>query len=250
VEKDKRDIREIDDFDYPEDCKVSFDFQVIDLFREMQKHDSFRDQMEEEYYRLKKYLGRRPMRQDVYEGIDIEFREYRDRTYHGEKGYLRFLASIDELTETEAGWLDTIAEDFLYRLERTSMSKSYKIPTLLALLEDGELQLKVDIEQVGKSFRDYYLNDKVHQKDLNNKKHKGWEDWELDDFTEAALENPVHFLTQGRESKFFGYDEVNEQFRLSEELIPYLDENLARHFKDILEYRSRRYFSRRFKEGK
>ncbi|ADL12185.1 DEAD/DEAH box helicase family protein [Acetohalobium arabaticum] len=248
MKKDKQDLKKIDDFDYPNGCQISFDFEVIDLFNEIQKHDSFRDRMEEEYYRLKKYLGRRPLRKDIQEGVDIDTKEYMRRTYHGEKGYLRFLASIDELKEGEEEWLDIIVEKFLYRLERTSMNKSYKIPTLLALLEDGKLQPEVDIEEVGESFMNYYYNYKLHQKDLNNKKHEGWEEWSREEFKKAALENPVHFLTKGRESKFFSYDEINEQFRLSEDLVPYLNEDLAEHFKDILEYRSRRYFSRRFKE--
>nr|WP_239550905.1 DEAD/DEAH box helicase family protein [Halanaerobacter jeridensis] len=248
MEKDKQDLDKINDFEYPTGCQVSLDFKVIDLFQEMQQYDSFRDKMEEEYYRLKKYLGYRPLRVDVQEGIDIQTKEYLNRTYQGQKGYLRFLASINELNEQEEKWLDTISEKFLYRLERTSMSKSYKIPVLLALLTGEELQVKVSIDQVGEKFMNYYLNNQIHQKDLNNKKHEGWQDWSKKKFVKLALENPVHYLTKGRESKYFIYDEVNQELRLSKELIPYVDNNLANHVKDILEYRSRKYFSRRFKE--
>ncbi|MGM0411653.1 MAG: DEAD/DEAH box helicase family protein, partial [Bacillota bacterium] len=73
-------------------------------------------------------------------------------------------------------------------------------------------------------------------------------DWPKKKFVKLALENPVHYLTKGRESKYFVYDEVNKEFRLSRELIPYVSADLAKHVKDILKYRSRRYFSRRFKE--
>ena len=248
ISKDKKDLAKVNDFEYPSGCELFLDFQIIDLFKEMAEYDSFRTQMEEEYYRLKRYLGYRPLRVDIQEGIDIQTREYLKRTYQGEKGYLRFLASIGELNGVEQEWLDTIVEEFLYRLERTSMSKSYKIPILLALLTGEKIQKKVSIDEVGERFMNYYLNNQVHQKDLNNKKHEGWKQWSKEEFVKLALDNPVYYLTKGRESKFFEYDEINQEFRLSKELIPKLDSNLARHFQDILKYRSLRYFRRRFKE--
>ncbi|MFW5976875.1 MAG: DEAD/DEAH box helicase family protein, partial [Bacillota bacterium] len=138
MEVNKRKYKNIDEFEYPEDCQVNFDLKIIDLFKELRKNDPLRQRMIDEFYRLKEEMNRRPLRKDLYEGSDIDINKYLKRTHQGRKGYLRFLNSIDELTEKEEGWLDTIAEDFLYELEKTSMTKSYKMPTLLSLLQKGK----------------------------------------------------------------------------------------------------------------
>jgi len=110
----------IDEIDLPEDCVANFDFNLIDLFEEMRKNDPLKERMKDKYFRLKNILGRRPMRLDIYQGSDIPIREYL------KKGYLRFLYELDELDEVEKTWLNTIGEEFLREVEKTSMSKSYK----------------------------------------------------------------------------------------------------------------------------
>ncbi len=112
----------IDEIEIPDYCHVNFDLQLIELFEELRKRDPLKQRMKDEYFRLKKQLGRRPLRIDIYQGVDIKMREYL------KQGYLRFLDSIDELNETEKSWLGTMAEDLLKELEKTSMTKSYKIP--------------------------------------------------------------------------------------------------------------------------
>lgn len=110
----------IDEINLPEDCVANFDFKLIDLFEEMRKNDPLKERMKDKYFRLKNILGRRPMRLDIYQGSDIPIREYL------KKGYLRFLYELDELDEVEKTWLNTIGEEFLREVEKTSMSKSYK----------------------------------------------------------------------------------------------------------------------------
>ncbi len=241
----RKDIRDIDEFEYPQDCQVSLDFKVIDLFKQMRANDPLRKRMEDEYFRLKRYLKRRPLRKDIYDGVDIKTREYLKRKYKSQRGYLRFLASIDELNEVEESWFGTIVEDFLIELENTSMSKSYKIPTLLSLLVNDKLESKVSIERVGITFMNYYKKYKLHQKDLNNKRHKDWRSWDKERFIKEVVRNPAKYLSK---RKYFIHDEVNKVFMLNEKLEPYLGEELTKHFTDILKYRESRYFERRFKE--
>src|SRR5690606_6432986 len=138
----------IDEMDLPEDCVANFDFKLIDLFEEMRRKDPLRERMKDEYYRLKNQLGRRRMRVDMYQGSDIPIREYL------KKGYLRFLYELGELDEVEETWINTIGEEFLMEVEKTSMSKSYKIPVLLSLVKNGVMVTDVSIEEVGKSFMD------------------------------------------------------------------------------------------------
>ena len=240
----KRKYRNLDEFEYPEGCKINFDLDIIDLFEELKKNDPLRQRMIDEYYRIKDIIGRRPLRKDIYEGTDIDINEYLKRKHNGKKGYLRFLDSIDELNEEEKSWLNTIAEDFLYELEKTSMSKSYKIPTLLALIEDDMLKKSVSINKVGKSFERFYRDNKKHQKDLNNKKHKKWKKWNEKRFVKEAERNPVKYLSK---RKYFIHDEINNKFMLNSRLYQFITNELTKHFKDIVEYRKTRYFRRRFK---
>lgn len=235
----KKDYSRINEMDYPDDCYVNFDFKLIDLFDELRRNDPLKERMKVEYFRLKNYLGRRPLRKDIYEGIDINIKEYL------REGYLKFLQEIDELNKIEESWIGTIAEEFLIEIEKTSMAKSYKIPTLMSFIKDDNIKSKVTSEEVGIIFMNYYKNNKLHQKDLNNKRHNDWENWSLDKFINEAVRNPIKYLSN---KKFFNYDEINKEFCLKEDLHKYLDNNLKLHFEDILKYRNTDYFRKRFKE--
>ncbi|KDR94545.1 PLD-like domain-containing protein [Peptoclostridium litorale DSM 5388] len=228
----------IDEIEFPEGCSVSFDFKLIDLFEEMKKNDPLRERMADEYRRLKESIGRRPLRCDLYEGVDIDIKHYL------KNGYIQFLNSIEELEGAEKKWVGSIAYEFLKEIEKTRMTKSYKIPVLKSFVKDGELKGKASLDEIGKSFMEFYTDSKFHQKDLNNSNHKNWKNWGAEKFNKLAFENPIDaFLKSG----FFYYDEINRELCIVEELSEYLDENMKIHFEDILNYKNTNYFKRRFK---
>lgn len=233
--------REPQEQDYPEGCLVQFDFKLLDLFREMSKHDPLAKRMKDEYFRLKRELGRRPTRLDIYVGTDIPVREFM------KNGWLGFLRNVDDLLPEEVDWIDRPAEKFLREIEKTSMTKSYKIPVIASLLnDDGTMEARVSLERIAESFRDFYVNYPVHQKDLQDKSNRGWRKWDTKQFGSLARRNPVHFLSR---RPFFNYDEVNKVFYFDKELTPYLSPLMAEHIKDILAWRERDYFRKRFKTG-
>ncbi|MTI94703.1 MAG: restriction endonuclease subunit R [Firmicutes bacterium] len=225
--------------EYPAECHVQFDFRVLDLFREMVKRDPLAQRMRDDYYRIKDELGRRPTRVDVYLGSDIPMREFL------KQGWLAFLNSVEDLSSIEQAWIDTEAEKFLINIEKTSMSKAYKLPTIGALLQGGTIRKQVSMDEVGKRFMDFYVNKKLHQKDLQDKSNRNWPKWSQEQFTKLARKNPVHFLSKG---KFFNYDEINRTFYLDSELEDYLSPALAEHVQDILEYKRIDYFRKRYRE--
>lgn len=56
---------------FPDDCLVDFDMKLIDLFAEMdRKHLKLKDQIINEYFRVKELLGRRPDRMDFFTYMD------------------------------------------------------------------------------------------------------------------------------------------------------------------------------------
>jgi hypothetical protein len=65
----------------------------------MKKNDPLEERMKNEYFRLKSELERRPMRLDLYQGSDLEIKNFLNSRYY-DKGYLRFLAEIEELNKT------------------------------------------------------------------------------------------------------------------------------------------------------
>lgn len=243
MEIDNKRYQSSEDFEYPELCQVNLDLRLINLFDKMKENDPLETRMKDEYFRLKDYLDRRPMRLDLYNGSDIEIKNYLNSSYY-EKGYLRFLAEIGEINKTEKSWLNTIVEEFLLELENTRMNKLYKIPVLLSLLEDGELKAEAKMEKVGLSFMNFYKDDKRFQKDLNNKKHKGWQQWDKKRFIREARINPVKYLSK---RKYFIHDEVNKKFILHKEIKKFLSYELSRHFKDIVNFRKMQYYNKRLK---
>lgn len=232
--------RKPQDNDYPDECYVQFDFRLLDLFREMAKSDPLAKRMKDEYLRVKGELGRRPTRLDIYHRSDIPIREYL------KEGWLAWLDTIGELTNQETEWLGTPTEEFLLDIEKTSMSKAYKMPTIATLLQDRTINKKVTLQAIGQNFMDFYVNNQVHQKDLRDKSNKNWPKWDVTKFTDLARRNPVHFLSKS--SKFFHYDEVNRIFYLADSLDHFLSPTLAEHVKDILDYKTTHYFRRRFRE--
>jgi superfamily II DNA or RNA helicase len=226
--------------EYPPGCLVQFDFRLLNLFEEMAKRDPLQKRMRDDFARLRDGLGRRPWRFDMYEGSDIPMRHFL------QDGWLQFLAAMDALTDEEKPWVGTPAEEFLRELEKTSMTKSYKIPTIDSLImSDGNLSMSVPLDTVGERFQEYYVTSKQHQQDLNNKSNRDWAQWTLKQFAGLARKNPVHYLSRG---KFFHYDEINQVFSLNECLHPYAGPALVSHIKDILEYRGTDYFAKRYRD--
>ena len=147
------------------------------------------------------------------------------------------------MNDIEKSWIDSYIEKFLLEIEKTSMSKSYKIPVLKSFIGNKKLIEKVSLEKIGEEFMKYYKNNKIHQKDLNNKKHKGWENWDIERFKKEAKNNPIKFLNK---TEYFYYDEINKEFRLSDDVIKKNSEILKNHFADIVKFKSINYFARRY----
>lgn len=231
----------IKDIVYPENCMVQFDFRLLDLFEEMTRRDPLQKRMVDEYFRIKGELKRRPSRLDMCEGSDIPFREYVTN------GWLRFLASVEQLTEEELSWLGTSAEGFLRDIEKTVMTKSYKIPLLSSLLTaDGNIVKSVSLKKIGETLQAFLLENRLHQKDMQDKRSGGWESWPPEKYENVMRKNPVHFLTKA--NKYYHFDEVNKSFYLDESVEDFLNPALAAHVRDILTWRRINYFKKRFRE--
>lgn len=117
----------------PGECEVNFEVQVIDLLEEMvRKKMSRQDMLKANYQTVKEELGRRPTYVEVYQMGTVQYEMYRQEW----RSYVGFLNWAGELSETEKNVYETYRA-WLEEVEKTGMSKSYKMVLLQAMLERG-----------------------------------------------------------------------------------------------------------------
>ncbi|WP_330400309.1 DEAD/DEAH box helicase [Tepidibacter mesophilus] len=234
--------------EYPEDCFVNFDFRLIDVFKNMEKANmNIKDMIKDEYFRIKKYLNKIPSRTEMLTYIENNIYENMRKKSKVNifKNYLNFLDELNELGEEEQKLLNTKASLFINMIETTGMSKSYKMPLIRAFY-NNEFRLKIDEDDIYKSFKKFYSNgsNKIDLK--KDKSTCDYENWEKKDYIKLAKRTAIKFLLKSEKDFFYMNDEF---FCLNTELNDYTNnEYFIKHFKDAVEFRVRQYYKNRFED--
>ncbi|WP_243124576.1 DEAD/DEAH box helicase family protein [Clostridium sp. AWRP] len=240
-----------DEEEYPEDCFVDFDFRLVDIFKKMEQQGKrLQDIIKEEFYRIKEDLGHRPTRVEfiTYIENDIYNRIKNVSDKNPFRNYLGFLKDIEELQQNEDELMGTKAEEFINMIESTSMSKTYKMPVLLAFYNDGNLKLSIDEEDIYNSFKNFYAKGSNAVDLLNQKSTKGFKNWDKKQWYKLAKDNPLKFLAK-TENEFFYFDK--EDYCLNENLEEFkANEAFVKHFKDAVDFRTREYYKNRVENKK
>lgn len=230
----------------PEDCLIDFDFRLIDLFKKMSEgRKKFIDLINMEYYRIKDYLDKRPTRLDMFTYIDNEIymNMKKKSKFNIFNNYIQFLNNNDELEKEEKSIIGTVAEEFINMIENTSMSKTYKIPILLAFYNNGNIKLKIDDEDIYISFKEFYEKGSNAIDMLRDKVTADYKKWSKDKYIKLAYKNPIKYLCKTH-GKFF-YKEGN-LVCLNPELSKYIHNKLfINHFKDVIELRTKQFYKER-----
>ena len=195
--------------EYPEDCRIDFDFRLIDIFKDLaSKEMKIKDRIREEFLRVKDDLGHRPSRVELFNNIDDEiYCEMKKKSkFNIFKDYLGFLKENNELTDEELEFMNTRGYDFIKMIETTKMSKSYKIPVLLAFYNDGNIKMSLDEDDIYNSFYEFYHKGSNKVDMLKDKGTAGFEKWEKKDYVKLAKDNPVKFLIKSHGDFFKGTD--------------------------------------------
>ena len=151
-------------------------------------------------------------------GSDIPSREFlRHRYLTPQRGYLRFLADLGELSSEEEGWLETPIEAFLLDLESTAMTKLYKIPTIRSFVDGERLKASVSSKFIGENMQKFYKDPRLHI-DMQDKSSQGYTEWDLARWISLAERNPIKFLD--RSSSFFEYDQINNFGGQTPQILP------------------------------
>lgn len=236
---------------FPDDCLVDFDMKLIDLFAEMdRKHLKLKDQIINEYFRVKELLGRRPDRMDLFTYMDdgiyeIAIAHSKDNPF---KKYLEFLKELDELNQDEEFFYKGIGREFISLLENTSMSKVYKMPVLMAFYNHGNILMEVSEEQLLSSWKEFFstgTNWKDLDKNMTIQKYNSISDKE---HLKKILSMPVHFLLESGKGFFVKKD--GAAIGLREELRPLIDNPvMVCQMKDVIDYRAMDYYQRRYRQS-
>ena len=235
---------------FPDDCMVDFDLKLIDLFAEMdRKHLKLKDQVINEYFRVKDLLGKRPTRLDLFTYMDNNI--YETAITHSKdnpfKRYLEFLNDLGELSQIEVEFYKGIGREFISLLENTNMSKVYKMPVLMAFYNNSDVLMEVSEKQLLSSWKEFFstgTNWKDLDKNMTLQKYKDISD---KDHLKKILAMPVHFLLESGKGFFVKNDDVT--LGLREELRPLIDNSvMIRQMKDVIDYRTMDYYQRRYRE--
>ncbi|MGG7176393.1 DEAD/DEAH box helicase family protein [Clostridium paraputrificum] len=239
------------DYEYPDDCIVDFDFRIVDIFKKLaQAEMKIKDRIKAEYFDIKDRLGHRPSR--------VEFFTYMDDEIYGElmknakfnplNNYLEFLYENGELFENEEKLYNSRGREFINMIETTSMSKTYKMPILLAFYNDGNVKMEIDEEDVYQSFYKFYHKGSNKVDMFRHKGTMDFESWDKGKYVKLAKDNPIKFLIKTH-GDFFRrgdrcligiYEDMRDVIR---------DECFVENMRDTIEYRTEKYYKDRFVGG-
>ena len=234
---------------YPDDCLIDFDMKLIDYFAEMDKKQlKVKDQIRNEFYRVKETLGKRPSRIELFTYMDDDI--YQMAITHSKenpfKRYLEYLRDLNELTSDEEVFCQGIGREFISLIENTNMSKVYKMPVLMAFYNHGDVRLAVSEEELLESWKEFF-NTGTNWKDLDAKlTYREYLEISDKEHVKKILQMPVHFLLESGKGFFVKKEGV--ALALREELADVVGNPVfVEQMKDVVEYRVMDYYQRRYR---
>ncbi|MUV37644.1 DEAD-box ATP-dependent RNA helicase 13 [Lentibacillus sp. JNUCC-1] len=168
----------------PATCEVHLDTTVIDLLKEMRnKRSPRKERIFQDYYQVKAQFGRRPTYKDVHLNGSINSKEYKQAF----GGFFPFLDTYGELTDHETRVYQKHYQ-WLNKVEKETMSKSYKMVVLQFLLDKGHADWlqPVTPEEVAPYFHEFYMEKNYRKQiDFSSKNTKAM--WQYDEKKVAKL---------------------------------------------------------------
>lgn len=108
------------------------------------------------------------------------------------------------------------------------------------------MKLHINEDDIYQSFQEFYANASNAVDLLRDKGNRDYKNWGQKEYVDLARRNPMHFLQQ-TSPEFFREEE--QGFALNPVLKEYLNNSaFVRHFKDIIDYRGRRFFKERLEK--
>lgn len=235
--------------DFPDDCMIDFDLELIDLFVEMDKRTlRVKDCIRGEYYRVKNLLDKSPSRLELFTYMDDDV--YQLAMQHSKENpfnfYLDYKKNLNELSEEEKEFLQGEGYKFVCLIETTKMSKVYKMPVLIAFYNHGDIRMEVTEQQLLASWKEFFstgTNWKDLDKDMTYEKYMAISDKE---HINKILKMPVNYLQLSGDGFFVKRDGC--ALALSEKLQDVIDNPVfVDQMRDVIKYRTMDYYQRRYR---
>jgi len=225
----------------PELCEINLDVKVINLLDEMtRKKHPRKDNLLQAYMDLKLKLGKRPNYLELHlkgAGDSVQYRQEF-------KSYLGFLSWADELSEREKQ-IYVRYKNWFEEVEKTGMSKSYKMIVLLAMLEKGQERWNEPVSSIEVApFFHCYLMEKEYRKRIDFSDKASKKLWEYDEKGVCRLISTMPMTKWSGSSKGLISFE-NDIFQLNFDI---LEEDIQKVYdwtKEICEYRLHYHFERK-----
>ena len=137
----------------PETIEINLEPLALDRLRSlMEAPNSLRESLKAEFRRLQTELGRRPSLVDIERRARYPGRQYR-------MSFSTWLGAIEAcgaLTDRDRALLGSKCLEFLKEIEKTPMTRSYKMVVLDAMLESGRFQTSISLDDLSAHFRQHF----------------------------------------------------------------------------------------------
>ena len=235
------------DYEFPEECIVDFDFKIIDIFKKQAEREmKVKDKVKEQFEVVSQMLGYRPSRVELFTYIDDEvYQNIRSKAMNPFSNYLEYIKENDKLTDDEEILYNSRGREFINMIETTSMSKTYKMPVLLAFYNYGDVKMEISEDDIYKSFYNFYRKGSNKVDMLKDKGTREFENWDKKKYVSLANNNPIKFLLKTH-GEFF---KEKEQclIALQDDLKDIIsNEAFKKHMKDSIDFRVESYYKNRF----
>ena len=178
----------------PPGCAVTYDLKAIEILQKMLRPTTSGDALEVFYLDFQQRHGTRPT------ALEARHANHQPgQTGHG--SWLAFVEHMDGLTAEEKR---TFAHhrSFFNELEKTRMTKSYKMLLLKAMLAENQLPGHIDIDRLARRFVMIAERNPQYRKDVTKPLS------DIEGVKRLLIENPIDALTQHTnksDSKFFDF---------------------------------------------
>jgi superfamily II DNA or RNA helicase/HKD family nuclease len=229
----------------PDFCEIDLDVNVINLFEEMaRKKQPRRENLFADYMALKRELGRRPSYLELHLQGASDSPNYRQEF----QSYVGFLKWSEELSDREIEVFEQY-ENWLIEVEKTVMSKSYKMIVLLAMLQSGptDWYKPISSQEIAPFFHQY-LTEKEYRKRIDFSDKGAKKLWDYDENGVSKLIETMPITKWSGSSKgLISYE--NDLFTLNFDVAKEDEEILFGWTEEICEYRLHYHFERKAKRS-
>ena len=237
------------DYEFPEECIVDFDFRIIDIFKKQAEREmKVKDKIKEQFDIVYDMLGHRPSRVELFTYMDDNVYQNirsKNKSMDPFKNYLEYIKENDELSYDEEKLYNSRGREFINMIETTSMSKTYKMPVLLAFYNDGDIKMEISEDDIYKSFYDFYRKGSNKVDMLKDKSTSDFMSWDKKKYISLAKNNPIKFLIKTHGDFFKEKD--NCILALQDDLKELISSKAFKeHMLDAIDLRVETYYKNRF----